>query len=447
MYALRRKLHLVTQNRSYLKVDRSVSMRKSLSFYSVAGLLAALMVTSFGAFAAQVRLEMSKSNDSNHPVKYDLVVVNACEVDTLRFDLNHDGQAENFNNIEKIAIKKDGNKCGYARQLSPKEISGKILEVRLYKKDGSLVGDYLYVRVPCKGQAEQMSRSNNGDGSGYNLTKEKAKSFSCGNDPGPSNKGIGSTPSTGGNNQQEQPQQSCSIYSQVEGSNKSIVRVTATCALRTNGSEVTVMQGDRRISQKNINFDANRQTEVALIERPTDSTVVFTVEIRTREKGGQTFTSSPQKILKNPTFHYKQDGKVLTKAKDTPNREDKKGGRGDYWRSNIKVQVFDRDIEEEHNQYQIYVQLFNKTMGKVVREATLATTQAHEFELFAEFIEPYGLNPFSRSERLNHWDKDAQLQKGNNVIEVRVFDAYQTKNYIVVDTVEVNIVSDKVDEK
>lgn len=54
---------------------------------------------------------------------------------------------------------------------------------------------------------------------------------------------------------------------------------------------------------------------------------------------------------------------------------------------------------------------------------------------------------FSAAKRKKRWDAEAPLQKGMNKLVLRVYDAFQDKNFIDVDAMQINIKSDKVDEK
>jgi len=403
-------------------------MRKSLSFSTAAVLLAGLMVTSFGAFAAKVSLEMTQKNDNNYPVRYALVVEDACDADFLKFNIYDDGEKADFGKLDKVEIPKsnEGKTCRLNRELSPKDINGKVLEVRLHKNSGNKVGGNLYVRVPCENNALQMARSQNG---GVHNLKNEAKDFSC-----PKQSGAGGWPPAATNGQQQQPQQSCSINAGVEASNRERVRVTATCDLNAKNADVLITQGNRIVERNTINFSAGERTNVApLIPRPAESTIAFKVEIRT--KNGETFSKN-MTIRKDPTFNHKPTAQVLSGHNMTPAPKGKSMGRGTYWPATIQVRAYDNDIEEEFPQEAILVQLINAKTGAIIGETEVSTGQTAQFDVEAQFIEPLVFGSAK-------WDTSAALQKGENVLKVRVYDAYQKKGYIDLAVIKINVVSDK----
>lgn len=437
-------------------------MRNHLSFSAAAVVLSAFVVTSASAFAANFSIQLSKDTSSNQSltVRYDLigkvpVVKGACEVDSFRFRYSEGDDLEDY-----VVIKKanDGKSCDFSRQLSAKGLDyGKLFELRTYKLNGqnpNLV-DTIFAQIPCAKTAQLMSGKTNAKDNTIVLGKKQSiKIETCAAAPKASTSVVPiAIPNIGEKtNQQEKPQQSCSVSSKVnEEFSRGAVNISARCSL-TETVDIIIMQGDRILNKDKtrVSLGANLTAELPAIPRNSQASNVYEVEIRKLD--GHSILKQNLTVLKDPSFNHNPEGRYKTEMKITPKEEETTVFRGVYWEAKIAANIIDQDIEDHFPQSAILVQLIKvlkDQSGNVVSEKVVdgysyslnvSTGRDVSFTVSAKFEQP-------RLFGKNHWDKDSALQKGNNYFKIRIYDAFQKEKHIDLDEVDVLVNSTLEDEK
>jgi len=222
------------------------------------------------------------------------------------------------------------------------------------------------------------------------------------------------------------PTQSCYVDAKANGDRSNIL---VKCNLAT-GADVRVYQQStgNLLCQENRYLTSSYTVACAVTRSPYQRSD-YLIEIRTAN--GELF-SAKQTVVKDPTYNHKPSGQYQQGLNIVPTKEEKWFGRGYYWQASISAVVTDDDVDSSEGRPHVKVELILLKDGaeKVISYSHVNTGGTAQFALEHQYIKP---KLFGKPRHTGNIDM------GQNVLKIRIWDAYDGKNYVDLDEVTVDV--------